>query len=83
MDAYEFVQYQTDKYNATGGTNIYLQHDDQTYSIEDYRDVSTYDWQDKIYRTALVQNYNVSLSGGSKEAGNRYAFLPWTRTVSS
>ena len=73
MDAYEFVQYQTDKYNATGGTNIYLQHDDQTYSIEDYRDVSTYDWQDKIYRTALVQNYNVSLSGGSKEAGNRYA----------
>ncbi len=73
MDAYEFVQYQTDKYNATGGTNIYLQHDDLTYSVEDYRDVATYDWQDKIYRTALVQNYNVSLSGGSKEAGNRYA----------
>ena len=73
MDAYEFVDFQTDKYNATGSTNIYLSHDGQTYTLDDYRNVSTYDWQDKIYRTALVQNYNVSLSGGSKEAGNRYA----------
>ena len=32
----------------------------------------SYDWQDAIYRTAFVQNYNISLSGGSKEAGNRY-----------
>ena len=73
MDAYEFVDFQTDKYNATGSTNIYLSHDGQTYTLDDYRNVSIYDWQDKIYRTALVQNYNVSLSGGSKEAGNRYA----------
>lgn len=32
----------------------------------------SYDWQDAIYRAAFVQNYNVSLSGGSKDAGNRY-----------
>ena len=33
---------------------------------------SSKDWQDDIYRTALTQNYNLSVSGGSKEAGNRY-----------
>ena len=73
MDAYEFVEFQTEMYEGSGSTNIYLKHGDQEYSIEDYRNVRTYDWQDEIYRTALVQNYNVSLSGGSKEAGNRYA----------
>lgn len=73
MDAYEFVDFQTDMYNATGSTNIYLYHDGVDYSLEDYRDVASYDWQDKIYRPAFVQNYNISLSGGSKEAGNRYS----------
>ena len=72
MDAYEFVDFQTDKYAISGGTNIYLEHDGQTYSLEDYRNVRTYNWQDRIYRPAFVQNYNISLSGGSKEAGNRY-----------
>ena len=73
MDAYEFVDFQTDRYEVFGGTNIYLEHNDVTYDIEEYRNVRTYDWQDMIYRPAFVQNYNVSLSGGSKEAGNRYA----------
>ena len=72
MDAYEFVEFQTDKYALSGGTNIYLEHNGETYSLEDYRNVRTYDWQDRIYRPAFVQNYNISLSGGSKEAGNRY-----------
>lgn len=74
MDAYEFVDFQTDMYEASGSTNIYLTHNGETlYTVDDYRNARTYDWQDQIYRTALVQNYNVSLSGGSKEAGNRYA----------
>ena len=73
MDAYEFVDFQSDRYDVFGGTNIYLEHNDQYYDLEDYRNVNTYDWQDRIYRPAFVQNYNISLSGGSKEAGNRYA----------
>lgn len=73
MDAYEFVDFQTDRYDILGGTNIYLTHDGVDYSIEDYRNVRTYDWQDMIYRTAFVQNYSVSLTGGSKESGSRYA----------
>ena len=75
MDAYDFVCFQTDQYNVSGSTNIYLKGEDGTnnfYSLEDYRNVESIDWQDQIYRNAFVQNYNVSLSGGSKTAGNRY-----------
>ena len=39
--------------------------------LDDYRGKEV-DYQDAIYRFALSQNYNVSLSGGSKDAGNRY-----------
>ena len=69
MDGYDFVEFQTDRYSTLGGTNPYVNDD---YSLEDYRNARSIDWQDMVYRTALTQNYNISLSGGSKEAGNRY-----------
>ncbi|MGM9791114.1 MAG: SusC/RagA family TonB-linked outer membrane protein [Candidatus Cryptobacteroides sp.] len=73
MDAYEFVQLQTEMYEYWGNTNIYLRNPDgESYTVEDYRNARTYDWQDMIYRSALTQNYSTSISGGSKEAGNRY-----------
>ena len=40
-------------------------------TLDDYRNIPGIDWQDKLYRTAFQQNYNVSLSGGNKE-GLRY-----------
>lgn len=79
MDAYEFVCLQDEYYTNRNTANIYLNDYDSEgvvihncYSLEDYMNAPTIDWQDKIYRTALTQNYNVSLSGGSKAAGNRY-----------
>lgn len=69
MNGYDFVEFQTDRYSTLGGTNPYINDD---YSLEDYRNARSIDWQDMVYRTALTQNYNISLSGGSKEAGNRY-----------
>ena len=76
MDANEFVALQTDIYNITGNTNIYLPkgHTVDSYLPENLAklNVEQYDWQDAIYRTALTQNYSVSLSGGSKESGSRY-----------
>lgn len=76
MDAHEFVALQTDIYNITGNTNIYLP---KGHTVDSYLpatlaelNVEQYDWQDAIYRTALTQNYSVSLSGGSKESGSRY-----------
>ena len=69
MDGYEFVQFQTDRYDVYGGTNTYLQ---DGYTLEDYRTADSVDWQDEVYRPAFTQNYNISVSGGSKEMGNRY-----------
>lgn len=69
MDGYEFVEFQTDRYENYTGTNSYLS---DGYTLEDYRTADWVDWQDEVYRPALTQNYNISLSGGSKEMGNRY-----------
>lgn len=72
MNPYEFVELQTE-YIGTTGTNKYLDGSDgNTYTLEDYRGLAGDDWQDRLYRSALTQNYNISLSGGSKTAGNRY-----------
>lgn len=79
MDSYDFVRLQEDFHDTMGTTNIYLRGYDELgvlrdyfYSIEDYRDAPTVDWQDKIYRKSLTQNYSVSLSGGNKASGTRY-----------
>jgi len=76
MDAYEFVNLQTEMSQYWGTSNIYLRDAAgvMSYTPEDYKasSVESYDWQDQIYRDALTQNYNLSLSGGSKESGNRY-----------
>lgn len=68
MNAYDFVSLQTEILEDLGKTNSYLTN----YTLDDYKNAKTTDWQDKIYRNALVQNYNISLSGGSKTAGNNY-----------
>ncbi len=75
MDAYEFVEYQVDRLRYTGGTNTWFRDsegNDNVYTLEDYRHAASVNWQDEMYRTAFMQTYNVSLSGGSKSAGNRY-----------
>ncbi len=80
MNGYEFVELQNEIFGMNGNTNSYLKpseedlaQDIKSYKLEDYLDQSQWnDWQDNIYRTSISQNYNVSISGGSKEAGNRY-----------
>jgi TonB-linked SusC/RagA family outer membrane protein len=68
MNAYDFVALQTDLLTAQNRSNSYL----EGYTLDDYKTATTTDWQDRIYRTALMQNYSVALSGGSKSAGNNY-----------
>ena len=80
MNGVEYVELQNEMFAASTGTNSYLKPGDAdlaegitTYTIKDYEDQSMWnDWQDKIYRTSFSHNYNISLSGGSKEAGNIY-----------
>ena len=77
MDGYEFVQLQDEIYAAQHKENPYtkpLMEGDtivKEYTIDDYQGLGT-DWQDQIYRPSLTQNYNLSISGGSTKADNRY-----------
>ena len=80
MNGYEFVELQNELFANSGNTNSYLKPTEEdlnngikSYSLDDYKEPSMWtDWQDNIYRTSLSQTYNISLSGGSREAGNRY-----------
>ena len=74
MDGYEFVKLQSEMADYWGTSKVYLRdvEGNEVYTPEDYRNVTNYDWQDEIYRAALTQNYNISISGGHKESGNRY-----------
>ena len=74
MDGYEFVKLQSEMSDYWGTSKLYLRDTEgkEVYTPEDYRNVTNYDWQDEIYRNALTQNYNLSISGGHKESGNRY-----------
>ena len=74
MDGYDFVTLQSEMADYWGTSKVYLRDLDgnEVYTPEDYRNVTNYDWQDEIYRSALTQNYNISISGGHKESGNRY-----------
>lgn len=79
MNGYEYVKLQTEMADIFGSSNMYLKPSEEdlangiaSYTPEDYIGVDSVDWQDQIYRPAFTQNYNISLSGGSKSAGNRY-----------
>lgn len=63
MNAYEFVKLQQEI--KTGDL-------DQTYlangvTLDDYKNVPSIDWQDKIYRVAPMQNHSLSMSGGTEK----------------
>jgi len=82
LNAYEFVRLHEEYVNhrsyAITTNTFYYDYDESgvlqpwIYSLADYENVQGVDWQDMIYRNALTQNYNVSISGGSKDAGNTY-----------
>ena len=89
MNAYEFAGYMFDYLDVLGSTsNPYSRNPDdpsRPYTVEDYARVEGVDWQDNVYRTALMQQYNVSLSGGSRlpETATTSVSRRWIRTASS
>jgi TonB-linked SusC/RagA family outer membrane protein len=61
MDPYEFVKYQLEKdYGESAKT--YLTNGK---TLESYRDEPEIDWQNKMFRTAAMKNYSMSVSGGN------------------
>ncbi|MCM1503353.1 MAG: TonB-dependent receptor [Bacteroidales bacterium] len=69
MGAYDFVLLQEELTGIKGSENIYTKNG---YTLDDYRNVEGVNWQDRIYRLAFVQDYNISISGGSKSSGTSY-----------
>lgn len=68
MSAYDFVKLQYEN-EPTRTTERYLcDYNGKQWTLEDYRDVETADWQDEIFRTAWAQNHNLRLSGGTEAA---------------
>jgi len=70
MDAYEFVRLQSEIYTPSemGSYGYFQNYNNKQYTLEDYRNVPQYDWQDMIFRSAWQQSHNVSLTGGTSTA---------------
>ena len=67
MNAYEFVALQNEMYPEIVKNSYLSLYDGKQWTMDDYKHISQYDWQDMIFRTAPIQNHNVSLTGGSED----------------
>ncbi len=73
MGAYEFVKLQSEVWDPAemkGDFGYFRKYEGKTYTLDDYKDVPDYNWQDMIFRDAFQQNHSVNVTGGT--AGNRY-----------
>ena len=69
MNPYEFVKYQTER-DPDGMVRTYFTN--PGFTLEDYENTENIDWPDMLFRTALMQNHNLSIRGGSEQT--KYAF---------
>jgi TonB-linked SusC/RagA family outer membrane protein len=60
LSPYEFVKLQAE----LNANTPYLQ---AGRTLEDYRNVKGYDWQEMLYQTGVLQNHSLSLSGGTEK----------------
>ena len=66
LDAYEFVKLQNELFPADTQKNYLIEHEGKQWTVEDYRGVPQYDWQDEIFRTALSHKHSLSVSARTK-----------------
>ena len=70
LDGYEFVKLQTEVDPDRAESRYFMEYGGKKWTLEDYRNVETADWQDAVFRTAWAQNHNLRMSGGTE--GARY-----------
>ena len=70
MDAYEFVKLQNEMYPTVVAGSYLANYEGKQWTLEDYRNIDQYNWQDEIFRTAWQQNHTLRLTGGTE--GVRY-----------
>lgn len=61
MSPYEFVKYQLER-DYSSAASLYLT---EGKTVEYYKTVPEIDWQSQLFRSSGMQNYNLSLSGGT------------------
>lgn len=61
MDPYEYVRYRIELYPDSASSLL----DDAGMTLDDYRNVEGYDWQEQLFQTALTHNHSVTMSGSS------------------
>lgn len=64
MNGYDFVLLQKELMDEEDFTKYYLK---DGLTLDDYKTMPSYDWQDEVYRTAISHNHYVNLSGGNKD----------------
>ena len=67
MDAYEFVKLQNEMYPKEVAEKYLANYEGKQWTLDDYRNIAQYNWQDMIFKHAPIQNHSVGLTGGSKE----------------
>lgn len=76
MSPYEYVKYQqkvalaNDNYVPGTATGIFNRN---WVDPELYRNVKGTSWQDEIFQSAIVQDYNLTISGGTKKSSFYYS----------
>lgn len=76
MSPYDYVLYEQEVAYLKGASDI-ASFNEHWIDPELYRGVAGTSWQDKIFRDGLVQNYNLSISGGDKKT-NLYFSTDYT-----
>ncbi|RXK83898.1 SusC/RagA family TonB-linked outer membrane protein [Filimonas effusa] len=61
MTPYEFVKYELER-NPSDAAGDYLTNGK---TLESYKSIPEIDWQSKVFRTAPMQNYSLSMRGGN------------------
>ncbi len=70
MDAYEFVKLQNEMYPTVVAGSYLMNYEGRQWTLEDYRNIDQYNWQDEIFQTAWQQSHTLRLTGGTE--GVRY-----------
>ena len=70
MNAYEFVKLQNEMYPTVVAGSYLMNYEGKQWTLEDYRNIDQYNWQDEIFQTAWQQSHTLRLTGGTE--GIRY-----------
>ena len=65
MDAYEFVKLQQEMYPAVTAEKYLPLYEGHQWTLDDYKNIEQYNWQDMIFQSAPMQNHNRTASSSA------------------